>query len=58
MLLEHFDATNTTEAEGIRLAVDTRSQLDTTKVRAFLGERIDEFTKAVTSRTLSLCEAP
>lgn len=56
VLVEHFEATSTTVLEGVGLAVDTRSQLDTTRVRAFLGDRVNEFTKSVTSRTVYVLE--
>ncbi len=58
VLLEHFEATGTDKFEGIGLAVDTREQLDTARVRVFLGDKVEEFTKTVTSRTLSVLEEP
>lgn len=56
VLTEYFEASGTTELAGVGFAVDTRTQLDTTKVRAFLGDKVDEFTKKVTSRTLFVIE--
>jgi hypothetical protein len=56
VLTEHFEATGEKEFEGVGFAADTRTQLDTTKVRAYLGDKISEFTKSVTSRTLFVLE--
>lgn len=56
-LVEHFEETGTTEFEGVGFAVDTRHQLDTTAVRAFLGDDVTRFLKPVVSRTLSVLEA-
>ena len=58
VLVEHFESTKTNKFEGVGFAVDTRNNLDTDRVRAFLGERIAEFTKQTTSRTLSVLEEP
>lgn len=57
MLVETIEQSGTTEFEGIGLAVDDREQLDVTKVRAHLGDGVDEFTKTVTSRTLFVIKA-
>lgn len=56
VLIEHFETTATTELDGVGFAVDTRGQLDTTKVRAFLGDKVNDFTKTVTSRTVYVVE--
>lgn len=57
VLVETIEQSGTTEFEGIGLAVDDREQLDVTKVRAHLGDGVDEFTKTVTSRTLFVIKA-
>lgn len=58
VLLRHFADTNTTELDGVCLAVDERHQLDTNKVRTFLGDKIEKFLKAVTRRTLFVRKEP
>jgi hypothetical protein len=52
VLNEYFDRAGVDELDGVRRAVDVREQLDTDAVRDFLGDRVGEFTKRVTSRTL------
>lgn len=52
VLVPHFESTGTAELDGVGFAVDQREQLDTTKVRALLGDQITKFTKTVTSRTV------
>lgn len=56
VLVAHFEATGTTELDGVGFAVDSRNQLDTAAVRAHLGDKIDQFIKAVVSRTVFLIE--
>lgn len=56
VLVKHFEETGTTELDGVGFAVDARSQLDTTAVRAHLGDKISQFLKSVTSRTVFLIE--
>lgn len=58
VLLAHFTATNTTELDGVALAVDQRQQLNTSKVRAYLGDKIEQFLRAVTQRTLYVRKEP
>ena len=57
MLVKHFEETKTTEFAGIGFAIDTRKQLDTTAARAALGDRLEQFLKPVTSRTVFVIEA-
>jgi hypothetical protein len=56
VLNKYFDDNALDELDGVRRAVDVREQLDTDKVRDFLGDQVGEFLKKVTSRTLYLAE--
>jgi hypothetical protein len=58
VLNQHFDDAGVDELDGVKRAVDVREQLDADAVRDFLGDRVGEFTKSVTSRTLYLEKGP
>lgn len=58
VLNKYFNDSGLNELEGVERAVVEREQLDTDKVRDFLGDRVGEFVKPVTIRTIFVQKAP
>lgn len=55
VLLEHFERTGrSTYKDRIVLTRGSRTVLDQAKVREFLGRRLHEFQKLITTKSLSL----